>query len=153
MFVPQHTKTRNKVQLRVVNFPISSIYGWQIKEDGRKICHDYVLEKEEVDRSYCRDIAADSGRGSSSNNSSSSNNNDDDNDDDNDDNEEENRFTNEELLNLKTAVSSFLSACAQDRDIMPNTYRIFEKLRDKIDSLLLSLLLLLPTVSGNINLE
>jgi hypothetical protein len=149
MFVPQHTKTRNKVQLRVVNFPISSICGWQIKEDGRKICHDYVLEKEEVDRSYCRDIAADSGRGSSSNNSSSSNNN----DDDNDDNEEENRFTNEELLNLKTAVSSFLSACAQDRDIMPNTYRIFEKLRDKIDRLLLSLLLLLSTVSGNINLE
>jgi hypothetical protein len=133
----------------VVNFPISSICGWQIKEDGRKICHDYVLEKEEVDRSYCRDIAADSSRGSSSNNSSSSNNI----DDDNNDNEEENKFTNEELLNLKTAVSSFLSACAQDRDIMPNRYRIFEKLRDKIDRLLLSLLLLLSTVSGNINLE
>lgn len=149
MLVPQYTKTRNKVQLGMVNVSITSIYRSQIKEDGSKICYDYVLKKEEVDRSYCQDIAADSGSGSSSDNCSSANNN----DDYNNDNEEENRFTNEELLNLKTALSYFLSVCAQDRDIMPNTYRIFEKLRDKIDRLLLSLLLLLSTASVNINLE
>jgi hypothetical protein len=39
---------------------------------------------------------------------------------------EENRFTYEYLLYLKISVMSFLSACAYDRDIMPDTYRAFE---------------------------
>ena len=39
---------------------------------------------------------------------------------------EENRFTYEDLLYLKISIMSFLSACAYDRDIMPDTYRAFE---------------------------
>jgi hypothetical protein len=39
---------------------------------------------------------------------------------------EENRFTYDDLLYLKISVMSFLSACAYDRDILPDTYRAFE---------------------------
>jgi hypothetical protein len=38
---------------------------------------------------------------------------------------EENRFTYDDLLYLKISVMSFLSACAYDRDIMPDTYKAF----------------------------
>jgi hypothetical protein len=147
------------------DIPIEPTYERQVAEDRNMIYYDHELEEKINADYYYNSLGGENSNGRGKESSSSSppppvagdddnNNNSDSSDNYNDKEEEENRFTNEDLLNLKAAVSLFLSVHTQDRDIMPNTYRTFEKLRDKINRLLLLLLLLLMSnTSGNINLE
>jgi hypothetical protein len=51
----QASQKENGTLYYPLDTPITPTYEWQIKEDGRRSCYDYVLE-EEIDADYCTDL-------------------------------------------------------------------------------------------------
>ena len=102
------------------DIPIEPTYEKQVAEDGKMIYYDHVLEEKINADYYYNSLGGDNSNGRGKESSSSppppvagdddyNNNNNSDSDNYNDKEEEANRFTNEDLLNLKAAVSLFLS--------------------------------------------